>query len=277
MIATLDTYIEAISRAQRQRIQTPLVVSLRRAMQRAFRIQRTLYLRELRKQRYQFSEALSQSDADALFDRIQRDTHDLMAKPIRLHIGQAMEQGINQQQMDALGLKPLDLKRAVKRRTFAPENPRVLQYMESHGGQLVTGINDTTRSALRKVLAQGVEEGWSYPKTAKAIRDTFTGFAGEMPQAHIRDRAELIAQTEIADATEYGMMLSAQEMQGTGLTMEHKWSTSGSPCPVCAPNPGVGWIPLDTAFPSGHTRAPGHPACRCATSSRIKPGTRRAV
>lgn len=264
--------------AYRSKRRATMEGSLRRAMQRVFRTQRGLMLHSLRVHRLtSFQEAVAVSDGDAWFNAVERDTHDAMLAPLQSHIGQAMQRGIVQQQADALGLAGSDLAKATKKRTFAAQDPRTLQYMQEHGAQTVTSINETTRKALRKVLAQGVEEGWPYPRTAKEIRNTFDGFAGLMPQAHIRDRAELVAKTEIANATEYGMMLSAQEMQATGLTMEHRWSTSGGACDICAPNPSVGWIPLDLAFPSGHMRAPVHPACSCFTATRIQPGTKRAA
>jgi len=34
-------------------------------------------------------------------------------------------------------------------------------------------------------------------------------------------------------------------------------------CPVCIENAAVGWIPIDSEYPSGELNPPFHPHCRC--------------
>ena len=93
--------------------------------------------------------------------------------------------------------------------------------------------------------------------------------------AHIRNRAELIAVTEAAEAYETGNRLVIDEMTAVGLEMEMSWSTVGDErvSEGCIANAAVGWIPVDQLFPSGHQHPPRFPGCRCATLYRRRPTT----
>ena len=181
-------------------------------------------------------------------------------------INQAVEKALQIGAVNSLGEIGMKL-------SFSLENPRAAAYLENYGAKLVSGINEETRDQLQTILNEGIQNGWSYDKTAEAITDKFAQFAVGEPQAHIDSRAHMIAVTEIGNAYEEGNLEVAQDMQAAGLEMEKYWSTVGDDKvskTICAPNEEAGWIPLNDPFPSGHMRPLGHPACRCDLKTRRK-------
>lgn len=156
--------------------------------------------------------------------------------------------------------------------TFDRQNPRALAYTENRAAAMVSRINETTRGQLRTVIRNAVRDGKSYQELASDIRGTFQGFRTPSPLKHIKDRAELVAVTEIGDAFEHGTEMMAREMQDLGQPMEKAWLTVGDErvdSGICGSNEGQGWIPLNETFGSGHTRPLGHPGCRCTDMIRV--------
>ncbi|HRJ42932.1 MAG TPA: phage minor head protein, partial [Caldilineaceae bacterium] len=153
---------------------------------------------------------------------------------------------------------------------FSLRNPRAVAYLEEHGAKLVTKINEETRSQMRTLVTQAVDEGWSYTRTAKAIREKFDGFAGLKPQKHIRDRATLVAVTEAGQAYEEGSRIVALGLAERGVRMEKYWRTSGDErvSQGCVDNQAAGWIDVAEMFPSGHERPLRFPGCRCTAQYR---------
>ncbi|MBN1629629.1 MAG: hypothetical protein JW990_07695 [Thermoleophilia bacterium] len=149
--------------------------------------------------------------------------------------------------------------------SFALENPRAVAFLKDRAAARVTMINQATRSSLNTLLTKAMDDGWSYGKTAKAIREQFEGFAGRMPQKHIQSRAHLVAVQEAGEAYEHGNLAVGQELQAAGLQMEKSWLTVGDDrvSEQCQMDEAAGWIPLDDVFPSGNDCPPGHVACRC--------------
>lgn len=145
--------------------------------------------------------------------------------------------------------------------TFDLTNPRAAAYLKSHGAEQVTRINQTTRAQLRTILEQANAEGWSYQTTAREIRNRFNGFAGKSPIGHIRDRAELVAVTEVGNAYEAGAYTVAAGLQDRGLLMEKHWYDAGDARvhPGCLVDTAAGWIPLNNRFPSGVMQPLDHP------------------
>ncbi len=156
---------------------------------------------------------------------------------------------------------------------FNLSNPRAVTYLRQHGAELVTKINQTTKDELRTLIADGEAQGWSYGKMATEIKSKFDGFAGKMPQAHIQDRATLVATTEVGNAYSEGNLIVSQGLEEAGIDQEKSWLTVGDSrvSDLCASNQARGWIPVNQAFPSGHMRPLAHPACRCVALYRSKP------
>ncbi len=158
---------------------------------------------------------------------------------------------------------------------FDLKNPRAVAAIKDRAAAAVTEIDATTREEIARIVTQGMEEGYSYQKVARQIVAKYEEFGVGKPQAHIRNRAELIAVTEAAEAYETGNRLVIDEMTAVGLEMEMHWSTVGDEkvSDGCRQNAAVGWIPVDQTFPSGHQHAPRFPGCRCAILYRRRAST----
>ncbi len=162
----------------------------------------------------------------------------------------------------ALGVEP--------EKAFSLKNPRAVAYLEQHGAALVTKINEETRAQMKTLVTQAVDEGWSYTRTAKAIKEKFDGFAGLKPQHHIRDRATLVAVTEAGQAYEEGSRIVALGLGDSGIPMQKYWRTSGDDrvSQGCIDNQAKGWVEMEALFPSGHARPLRFPGCRCSAKYR---------
>lgn len=192
-----------------------------------------------------------------LWDDVARQTLGLMLAPI-IDIN---ELGLVLGAGALAGALGMDFEKA-----FSLKNPRAVAYLEQHGAALVTKINDETKAQMRTLLTQAVDEGWSYTRTAKAIKEQFDGFAGLKPQQHIRDRATLVAVTEAGQAYEEGSLIVAKGLGESGIPMQKYWRTSGDErvSDGCKDNQAAGWIGLEELFPSGHERPLRFPGCRCS-------------
>lgn len=149
---------------------------------------------------------------------------------------------------------------------FDLSNPGAVRYLDKYAADLVTQIDDTTRDTLNRLITGGVQQGLGYEKIAALLRDQFDNWAE--PQAHIRDRAEMVAVTEIGKGYEAGARVVIQGLQDQGLEMEKQWLPVDDPCDICAANADQDWIAADDAFDSGDDTPPGHPSCRCTTLYR---------
>ena len=159
--------------------------------------------------------------------------------------------------------------------TFTLDNPAAVGYADDYAALRVTRINEVTRQGIRGLVSEAVADGWSYQQLAGAIRETYAGFTTPKPQQHIRDRAELVAVTEVGNAYEAGTAGTIRQLEQTGLAMEKSWLTVGDDRvdDECAGNEAAGWIPATAAFPSGHDRPLAHPACRCTLLFRRAGGS----
>ncbi len=158
---------------------------------------------------------------------------------------------------------------------FDLKNPRAVRAIRDRGAAAVANIDATTRDEIARIITQGMEDGYNYQQVARQIVAKYDEFGVGKPQAHIRNRAELIAVTEAAEAYETGNRLVIDEMTAVGLEMEKQWSTVGDErvSAGCRANSQAGWIPVDEPFPSGHQHPPRFPGCRCATLYRRRPTT----
>lgn len=150
--------------------------------------------------------------------------------------------------------------------SFEIPTERIEAQIRQHAGDLVRGLNETTRGELRSILERAVEERLSYSEAAKLLRNRFVEFGALVPLHHIHDRAELIAVTEIGQAYIRGQQQVGNALQAAGLAMEKAWLTAQDERvePECEENGAAGWIPWDEQFPSGHDAPLAHPGCRCA-------------
>jgi hypothetical protein len=155
--------------------------------------------------------------------------------------------------------------------SFTLSNPRAVAYIEAVGARLVTQVNETTRGRIRDIVAEGAREGRAYSRVARSIIDEFERMAVPKPQRHIRNRAELIAVTELGEAYEESGAIVSRDLMSAGLSMEKYWSNIGDDrvTPACIANTAAGWIPESQPFPSGHHHPLRFPGCRCASLRRV--------
>jgi len=144
-------------------------------------------------------------------------------------------------------------------------------YLHTVAGQRIVGIQSTTLQQVRRVLAEGVQEGEGIPALARRVRDTYEGIS--------RVRSMRIARTEVVGASNRGAMVGARS---TGLPLEKDWlatpgaRTRETHVAAGAADP----IPMDGLFLVGgcqleHPGDTSHGAsaaeiinCRCAVTFR---------
>lgn len=133
------------------------------------------------------------------------------------------------------------------------------RYLERNSLLKLTGeLESTTTQRLRDAIADAVGRGATADEIVSTIETTMDGFS--------RDRAEMIAQTEVNGAYNFGRHALAAK---AGMN-EKRWVTeSGAPCVNCIGNESEGWIPIGQAFSTGDQFPTAHPRCYCSTDFRI--------
>jgi hypothetical protein len=162
---------------------------------------------------------------------------------------------------DASGLVDVvDARAVAQARDFAAE---LVGKRYNADGELVDAvrpeyrIDDTTRDEIRDLIADGLEENVG----TEAIADNI-----EESTAFSRERAELVAHTEVRRANSMGALEGYQESKDAGVNLQKEWVVDVDPCPICEENGDEGAIDLDDEFPSGDDAPPAHPNCECAIS-----------
>ena len=115
-------------------------------------------------------------------------------------------------------------------------------------------IDEATRDEIQSIIADGLDDNIGSDAIADAIQE-----AG----AFSEDRAELIADTEIARANSVAAVESYKAARDVGVNVMKAWVTTDDACDECQENEDEGPIPLDDEFPSGDSEPPGHPNCLC--------------
>ena len=257
----LDKLLESIRTRKRERNLRSLEVKYERQVSEFFLLQGKLFLEGFFQFNHMFKEAASGSQVDTLFNEVVAETIEVIDETTYAVNAASYEVGGKQ--------AIVDLQMAT---AFNVDNPRALNYLANRAAFSVRQINETTRSALHTIINEAAENGWSYDKTAKEIRDKFVSFSAKKPQKHIRSRAHLIAITESGNAYEHGALEAGKQLQDLGIKMQKKWSTTGDQrvSQGCEENEGMGWIDHDRVFESGHDAPLRFPGCRCDMMQRTK-------
>ena len=138
---------------------------------------------------------------------------------------------------------------------------KMTQYLEDHSLEKLTGDwNTETLSQLRNAVADSYSSGGTADDIEAALKATVSKFSDY--------RAQMIAQTEVNDAYNYGRR---QLADAAGMD-EKAWDPDGEACEVCMENVDAGWIPIDEDFPSGDDGPTAHPNCDCSLSFRTSSG-----
>jgi hypothetical protein len=180
---------------------------------------------------------------------------------------------------------------AIPTLSFTLTNPQVFAFLESRAGDLVTQVNDATKTFIKRVISAGVRQGIASPEIAQALRDGATadevlemeGFTNatldsimdgmvEMSEA----RANSIVNYEVAWAENAGRF---EELNRSGFK-EKAWVHLGPrgiteagnihPCMICEANEAMGFVPIDFVYETvfeGSPFPPAHPGvCHCGVA-----------
>lgn len=144
---------------------------------------------------------------------------------------------------------------------FGVVNQKAVKAASKQAAELISQIDESTREALRGLIADGLAAGNTIDEIANAVgKMTVNG-----NQAFGADRAQLIANTEVADANSQGALEGAKVARDNGVALKKFWLPGADPCEeICQPNVDQGSIDLDDDFDSGDDAPPGHPRCECA-------------
>ena len=251
---------------KRDRALKLIETKLARQMAKAFRAHRTVFMREFERAG---PEILGEASAPPAIEGALEAAYQATLADFLAPIETAAEAAIAAAAKHRVAEFGVDF-------SFDLKNPRAVRAIRDRAAAAVTEIDATTRDDLTRILTQGMEEGYSYQQVARAIAAKYDEYAIPITRPrHIRNRAELIAVTEAAEAYETGNRLVIDEMTAVGLEMEMHWSSvgDGKVSEGCRRNEAAGWIPVNQAFPSGHQHSPRFPGCRCAILYRRRPTT----
>ena len=196
---------------------------------------------------------------------------------------------------------------------FDINGPQMLNWIDERGASFVTSVTDQQIQAMRSMIRQYMYEKYDSEELSKVIRPCvgltdgqsravlryYDSLKAHMREQHPRmrqenleekclnkamiyaerlhrDRARMIARTEMAFAYNHGMHESMRQAMEQGLVgvLEKRWLTSGNEnvCPTCDALNGT-QIGFDEIFDFGKHRhlfdgqeecPPAHPRCCCA-------------
>lgn len=150
---------------------------------------------------------------------------------------------------------------------FGVVNKRAVKAAADQSAELVSNIDDATRSALQDLIAKGLANGDSIDEIAEAIASMKVGGSNAFGE----DRADLIANTEVANANSQGALEGAKAAAENGVDLKKVWLIADDGCcDDCQDNSDAGAINLDDDFPSGDSEPTAHPNCRCAISFEVQ-------
>ena len=149
---------------------------------------------------------------------------------------------------------------------FGVVNTRAVSWANDHAAELVTKIGDSTRAALRELIASDLESGKTIEDIATDIGNMKVGDNPAFGEA----RADLIANVEVANANEAGALKGLEIASENGVTVRKTWLLGVGACVVCIANAAAGPIPLAAPFPSGDLAPTAHPHCRCALGAEVE-------
>jgi len=118
-------------------------------------------------------------------------------------------------------------------------------------GDLITGIDDTTKERVRSTVANWIEAGEAFPELEKRMMDVFDS----------EWRARTVAVTETTRAFAYAR---EQTWSASRVIKKKQWQTANDElvCPICGPLQGE-IRRIGSSFSGGIDNPPAHPNCRC--------------
>lgn len=136
--------------------------------------------------------------------------------------------------------------------------PSVKNWADLHAGELITGINETTRKRINKLIVKALDE-WMSKQELKEILKTDFWFW--------EYRANLIVRNELKKAyTQWKKIQFAQWQKHSWMRGWKDWISQDDDrvTELCFLNDKAGTIPFDKEFPSWDMEPPRFPWCRCS-------------
>lgn len=183
------------------------------------------------------------------------------------------------------------------------KNPNALEWIEDHGAELVTQIDEPTQRAIKEVIHRGYFSGRDVGQQAEIIRglvgltpgeterlekmaadlegqglsmSEVDRIIGEEAEASQKRRAGIIATNETSEAANRGQFYTTKDAVGRGIIDPTKYEAyriitpDERLCDVCAANAGEARALPDGAYPStGSNIAKMHTVCRCCEGIRL--------
>lgn len=161
--------------------------------------------------------------------------------------------------------------------SFSVIDARVVGYLTEMGAVRIPTINNTTRRAISKTLAEGVLRGEGVEALTARVRKTFEGIS--------KSRAALIARTEVGTAAGFARNAAIQEAGDVGIIKKRKWIATldnrtrhnhrrlnGQVQPVGKPFriPGTAQFAM---YPGGFSSAKENANCRCVVVAIVPPAS----
>jgi hypothetical protein len=132
---------------------------------------------------------------------------------------------------------------------------RAADFADKQAGDLVTGINETTRDTLGQLVADAIASDSDVDELADRIEES--GLFSDY-------RAEMIARTEINRAQNFGTLSAGREAEADGMDgLQKIWTLGPDPCPLCEEAAEEGAQDLDQDFGDAGDAPPLHPNCQC--------------
>lgn len=147
--------------------------------------------------------------------------------------------------------------------SFAVDNQHAKDRATQHAGEMISGINETTKKEINGLLNQAFNNQLNKKELLEKLQTSF---------AFSKYRANMIANNEVGTAYIQGTVKQHQElMKRTGIEGRKYWQTSNDDkvSDICMDNQNQDWIPFNQDFFSGHFCPLGHVNCRCKL--RVRP------
>jgi len=213
--------------------------------------------RELAKYFKSLEQAFSYSRLESLYNKhvkesLGSDTEDML-DPLLAALTDSLTHGVNGHVATIYISGSAEMISWARLPYEGPPIQQAIEWAEKHCAELVKGMNEESKRQLAKIISDGIKNKRGIPGLARDIRKSFSDMS--------RYRSRMIARTETNNALSKAFMDRAKDM---GIEGREVVRGSDYDCDICGENAGAGCVPLNQAFPSGHTEPSFHSNCACA-------------
>jgi len=139
-----------------------------------------------------------------------------------------------------------------------PPMQQAIDWADNYGAQLVTKMDDESKSRIAKIISDGIENKRGVDGIRRDLMAEFEDMS--------KTRAQMIAHTETGNALGQSFLDRSKDMGVTGKRWILGAGGKEGNCQDCIDNANAGVIPIDAIFPSGVETVLAHPNCTCAVA-----------